>query len=215
MEDNKWMSFEEVLKSASTKEDFKNQSTALVVDDTKNACTLPDKDLESALNKAKELIQINQATDTRQLIDKMRDQFIVNRVNTATATENAVSKTLAKLVNKLETEDMPVNTLLKVLTQLRESSIQDMSAILGAPDPHDPRGGKGTVVNILNNQQQASQPQVQQAPVASQNTEASSDISKFLEITKLATENIRDGKVNVSEDVKNVVDASYEEVKTE
>lgn len=204
MSGDKWETFDNILKDESNEisEVAKSKSTAIARVD----------ELGDALEKAKQLINISDTTDIPTLVQKMRDQFITNRLDTATKSEKAVNMTLTRLIEKLNTEDMPVNTLLKVLTQLRECSTQDMSAMLGVPNPNDPRKG-GAVINILNNNSGGQPVQQEQTTVASQPTvNASSDISKFLEVSTLALENIRSGKVQASDDVKAIVDADFTEV---
>lgn len=205
MSGDKWETFDNILKDESNEisEVAKSKSTAIA----------PVDELGDALEKAKQLINISDTTDIPTLVQKMREQFITNRLDTATKSEKAVNMTLTRLIEKLNTEDMPVNTLLKVLTQLRECSTQDMSAMLGVPNPNDPRKGGGAVINILNNNSGGQPVQQEQTTVASQPTvNASSDISKFLEVSTLALENIRSGKVQASDNVKAIVDADFTEV---
>lgn len=211
---DQWSSFDTILEAELNKESEDSIISKSKTSTGKAVATLDDNDIfSSVLQKAKQLIDINNATDTATLIQKMREQFIVNRVNTASKGEAAVSLVLSKLIDKLNSEDMPVNTLLKILTQLRDCSVQDMSTLVGAPNPNDKfNKGGGTVVQILNNNAGTPQEQAVQAPVTQSKVEASSDISKFLEISTLAIENIKSGKVNVGNDVKETIEAEFTEV---
>ena len=205
---DKWKTFDAVLK----------EETNAWTEEAQSECKEISTDiLSDALEKAKELIKINEATDVPTLVAKMREKFITNRIDTATKGEQAVNLALTRLIDKLNTEDMPVNTLLKILTQLRDSSIQDMSAMLGAPDPNDKYKGNSPVINILNNNGSSQSSEIG-APVVTQKgpVDATSDITKFLEVSTMAIENIKSGKVEISEETKNkVVDAEFSEVNNE
>lgn len=201
----KWETFDNILKdeALSMKEEASSESTAVATIDN----------FGEALEKAKQLINISNTTDVPSLIQKMKEQFVTNRLETATKGEKAVNMALTRLIEKLNSEDMPVNTLLKILTQLRDSSQQDMTAVLGVPNPNDKNKG-GAVINILNNNS-GGNPQAQEISpvVATSQIDASSDVSKFLEVSTLALDNIRNGKVNASDDLKSkVMDAEFSEV---
>lgn len=185
--DTGWENFEDMIQVNMVTSDEAKKTTAVSVDIT-----------SSALTKAEELIKISQATDVSTLIAQMREKFVVNRVESATKGEAAVNLTLSKLIDKLNTEDMPVNTLLKILTQLRDSSVQDMSALLGAPntDPRKGGGSQGTVVQIMNTNSPQSQPSMIHPQ---HSTDASSDITKFLEASTLALSNIKNGTVQIQD----------------
>lgn len=208
--DDKWNTFDAILReeTSSMKAQAESETSKEIA---------PVDTFSDALEKAKELIKISETTDVASLIQRMREQFVTNRLDTATKSEKAVNLTLTRLIDKLNSEEMPVNTLLKILTQLRESSEQDMTAILGVPNPND-KHPSGAVINILNtnNTSQSSEPNQQSAGTVSSpqgTTEASAEISKFLEVSTLALENIKNGTVNVSDEVKSkVLDAEYEEV---
>lgn len=210
MSEEKWESFDNILKDEgqSMTERASSESTAVSTIDS----------FGEALEKAKQLINISNTTDVPSLIQKMKEQFVTNRLETATKGEKAVNMALTRLIEKLNTEDMPVNTLLKILTQLRDSSQQDMTAVLGVPNPND-RGNKGgAVINILNSNSGGQQQSAEQSTTVSapSQIDASSDISKFLEVSTLALENIRNGKVQAPEEVKSkIVDADYTEVENE
>jgi hypothetical protein len=97
--------------------------------------------VEVALELKKDLDEYEETQDRKQLVNALKDQFLLSRYNNATQSEKSRYLGLSILFERMH--KMSDNMLLKTIRELAEMGVIDLQSITG------PIGGKsGSLVNI-------------------------------------------------------------------
>ena len=187
---------------------MKDESHALSTSGT--GVMKPSEDLQTmnnVLKRATELIKIEEATDPREIVNALRQHFVINRIEKANKVEQVKGMVLEQLMNKLESGEVPVNQLLRILNELSNTSQQDMSVLMGAPNPNA-KGG-GTSVNVfaggsgaglidsLGPKSADTQQPVEKPALGS------SDLTRLFEVVNLVKNNASAGAIDITPTDKN------------
>lgn len=115
----------------------------------------------------KDLQKIEHYETRKEVIDYLRDQFVAQRIETSSKQEKLRELTIEKILRRLDGENVPLMTLVKLLESLGKGNEADLTSILGKPGSGAPNG-----VNVqINN----SQPN-------SSSGEASGDVPKIKDV---------------------------------
>lgn len=99
----------------------------------------------------KDLQKVEHYETRKEVIDYLRDQFVAQRIETSSKQEKLREMTIEKILRRLEGENVPLLTLMKLLESLGKGNEADLTSILGKP------GAGPNGVNVQINNQQPTQ----------------------------------------------------------
>lgn len=170
------------------------------IDDKENKELNP---LQVAEIMKKDLQKVEHYETRKEVIDYLRDQFVAQRIETSSKQEKLREMTINKILTRLEGENVPLLTLMKLLESLGKGNEADITSILGKPGP----GGLPTGVNVqINNQQ----PDKANSNESSSGTPPIKDVGFMLEAMKTFSEEL---KPEDAENIKKIIDVTPEKPK--
>lgn len=153
----------------------------------------------------KDLQKVEHYETRKEVIDYLRDQFVAQRIETSSKQEKLREMTIEKILRRLEGENVPLVTLMKLLESLGKGNEADLTSILGKPGP-------GGIPNGVNVQINNSQPNSPKAEEGTPGTPSIKDVGFMLEAMKTFSTEL---DPEDTKNIKDIIDVKPEEPKDE
>ena len=175
----------------------------------------PANPLIVAEQLAEELKGFDVMASRKEVLEILKDRFVASTMETASQKQLAESMLVEKLIEKISTENLNPNMLLRILEGISKSNEGSIESILGGKGNANP--GKGILdVTINNNPQQGGSTVNSTARRVEEGEEVQhpmKDANTLLEAMNIIAKSVTNNKNLIKRDDEDIIDVDVEDDK--